>query len=389
MNYNFDTLIDRFGTSCVKYDMFEEKGLAADTLPLWVADMDFEAPPAVRNRLKEIAEQNVYGYTYASDGYKETVLSWFDRRFNWRPDVDSMFQTPGVVFGITVSLLAYTNEGDKVLIQEPVYHPFRNTIQTNKREVVSNPLKLINGRYEIDFDLFEKQIKDEDVKMFVLCSPHNPVGRVWTTDELQQMGDICLKHEVVIVSDEIHADFVFPGHKHHMFTSVDPRFKEITVSCTAASKSFNLAGLDCSNIFVENESMREAFSSVMSQVHISGANMMGLAATEAAYQDGEAWLDQLLVYLAQNVATVRGFLKAQLPEVKLIEPDGTYLLWLDFRELGLTQDELNTLLLQEAKVWLNDGAIFGAGGEGFMRMNVACQRSIVQEALERITKVIR
>ena len=227
------------------------------------------------------------------------------------------------------------------------------------------------------------------MKLFVLCSPHNPVGRVWTVEELRRLAEICLAHDVIVVSDEIHADFVFDGHKHTIFAQLGETFADRAVICTAASKTFNLAGLNCSNIFISNEDLRNQFIKKQNELHISGSNMMGLAATEAAYAEGAEWLDQLLVYLTQNVATVRGFLKARLPEVKLIEPEGSYLLWLDFRELGLNQEELNTLLMKDAGVWLNDGALFGAGGEGFQRMNVACPRAIVKEALERIEAAIR
>lgn len=388
MAINFDAIINRHNTNCLKYDLLAERGLTDDTIPLWVADMDFQAPPAVSRRLREIAEHNIYGYSFASEQYRNSVLSWFKRRFDWDADAKTMLQTPGVVFAVSMAIQAYTKEGDGVLIQEPVYHPFRATIQDNRRELVVNPLRLTDGRYEIDFEDMERKIIDQGVKLFILCSPHNPVGRVWTEAELRRMGEICLKYDLIVVSDEIHADFVFEGHVHTIFSRLGERFADRSIICTAGSKTFNLAGLNCSNIFIQNEDLRNAFIKKQSEVHVSGSNLMGLAATEAAYSEGEEWLDQLKVYLSQNIATVRGFLNARMPEVKLIEPEGTYLLWLDFRELGLSQDDLNTLLMKDAKVWLNDGAIFGAGGEGFQRMNVACPRALVKEALERMAKAI-
>lgn len=384
MNFNFDQVVERIGTDCVKYDMFQSRGLSEDTIPLWVADMDFPAPAAVRDRLVAIAEQNIYGYTFASDSYKNSVLSWFDRRFDWQVAADSLIVVPGVVFAVSTSILAFTEVGDGVMIQEPVYHPFRAAIESNERRTVVNPLQLVDGHYEIDFEDFEQKIKDEAVKLFVLCSPHNPIGRVWTQAELQRMGEICLKQGVKIVSDEIHADFVYGDRKHYIFSSLDPRFKEVTVTCTAASKSFNLAGLACSNIFVENPKMRAAFSLVMNQLHVGGSNMMGLAATAAAYDEGEAWLDQLLIYLTQTVSMIRGFLKSHMPDIKLIEPEGTYLLWLDFSALGIDQENLNEILLKDAKVWLHSGTVFGQSGEGFFRMNIACPRATIREALDRI-----
>lgn len=384
MIYSFDRLIGRQGTDCVKYDMLEERGLAADTIPLWVADMDFQAPPAVSRSLANIAEQNIYGYTFVSDNYRQSVLNWFGRRFDWRADPGSLMVVPGVVFAVSTSILAYTQEGDGVLIQEPVYHPFRAAIESNSRRTVVSELQLVDGHYEIDFEDFERKIRDEAVKLFVLCSPHNPVGRVWTREELLRIGEICLKHGVVVVSDEIHADFVYGEHKHRVFASVDPRFKDMTVTCTAASKTFNLAGLACSNIFIENEQMRADFKVVMNQMHVGGSNMMGLAATCAAYNEGEEWLDQLLVYLTQTVSMVRGFLKNHMPDIKLIEPEGTYLLWLDFSALGIDQESLNELLLKDAKVWLHAGTVFGQAGERYFRMNIACPRATVREALTRI-----
>lgn len=388
MQYNFDTPIERRNTDCVKYDMMEKYGVPEGTLAMWVADMDFQAPPAVRERLTEVAEFNLYGYTFASQRYKSAVTNWFKRRFSWDANPEHMLQTPGVVFAIAMSLQAYTEVGDAILIQEPVYHPFRITIEDNKRETIVNPLRLVNGRYEIDFEDMEQKIVDNDVKLFVLCSPHNPVGRVWTETELRRMGEICQKHDVLVVSDEIHADFVCPGKQHLIYAQLGEAFADQAIICTAASKSFNLAGLCCSNIFIANPELRERFQAKQDAVHIGGANAMGMFATEAAYTEGEAWLDQLRVYLAQNVATVRGFLAARLPEVKLVEPDGTYLLWLDFRELGLKPDELNALLINEAGVWMNEGSSFGESGAGFMRMNVACPRATVQEALERIAAAI-
>ncbi len=389
MIFNFDTTTKRSNTDCVKYDLFKERGLADDTIPLWVADMDFQAPPAVGARLAEMAEHNIYGYTFASENYKSAVTNWFKHRFGWEVDAGTMLQTPGVVFAVSLAIQTFTEEGDGVMIQEPVYHPFKSTIVDNNRRPVINPLKLEDGRYEMDFEDMKAKIEAEKVKLFVLCSPHNPVGRVWRREELARLAEICLAHDVLVVSDEIHADFIYDGYRHTIYAQLGEAFADRAIICTAASKTFNLAGLNCSNIFISNDDLRQRFMKSQSALHIGGSNMMGLAATEAAYSEGAEWLDQLLVYLSQNVATVRGFLKARLPEVKLIEPEGSYLLWLDFRELALSQEDLNTLLLKDARVWLNDGALFGTGGEGFQRMNVACPRALLKTALERIETAIR
>lgn len=388
MKYNFDEIIDRRNTDSVKYDLVEKSGKPADVLPLWVADMDFRTAPGIIERLSADAAFGIYGYSEGGEEYFRAVSGWYRERFGWHVKKEWLVQTPGVVFAINIAVRALTEEGDAVIIQQPVYYPFSAAIKNNGRKLVNNGLALRDGHYEIDFDDFEKKIVDNDVKLFILCSPHNPVGRVWTREELQRIGEICLAHKVKIVSDEIHSDFVYEGHKHHVFTTVDPAFEEISIVCTAPSKTFNLAGLQVSNIFIPNQQMREAFEKQMQQIGYGGINLIGLHACQAAYETGKEWLEELKTYLKGNLDFVREYLEKNLSAIKLVEPEGTYLIWLDCRGLGLPEEELEHLIVQEAKLWLDAGAMFGAAGEGFERVNIACPRAVVKEAMERLNKAV-
>ncbi len=388
MKFDFDTIIERRGTNSLKYDFAQERGKSDDLLPLWVADMDFQTAPAVRDRLEQVAKHGVFGYSEGKPEYFRAVSKWYKENFQWNVEPDWLVKTPGVVFAIASAIHAFTKEGEGVLIQQPVYYPFSEVIFDNHRKMVNNPLKLEDGHYQIDFEDFEEKIKTNDVKLFLFCSPHNPVGRVWTEAELQRLGDICLKYGVIVVSDEIHSDFVYPGHQHRVFASLSSEYADITVTCTAPSKTFNLAGLQISNIFISNSDLRNKFKSAINAQGYSQVNLMGLTACQAAYEDGEEWLKQLKKYLAGNLLYVREFLKEQLPKVKLIEPEGTYLLWLDFRELGLTEEEREDLIVNRAKLWLDSGAIFGEIGEGFERVNIACPRVILMQAMNQLAQAL-
>ena len=288
-----------------------------------------------------------------------------------------------------MAIRAFTEEGDAVLLQQPVYYPFSETILDNHRKLVNNPLKLENGHYEIDFNDFERKIAENHVKLFLLCSPHNPVGRVWKEWELRKLGEICLRYGVLVVSDEIHADFTYGNNKHLVFASLSPEIADITITCTAPSKTFNLAGLQTSNIFISNRERKHKFKAQIAAAGYSQLNTMGLAACQAAYEGGEEWLEQLKVYLKGNLDFTREFLKARLPEIKLIEPEGTYLIWLDFRTLGLTEEELEDLIVNRARLWLDSGAIFGKDGEGFERINIACPRATLERALTQLELAIK
>ena len=388
MKYNFDEIVDRRNTDCLKYDFAAERGKPADVLPLWVADMDFKTAPGIIERAVADAALGIYGYTESKGAYFQAVASWYREYFGWNVERKWLVKTPGIVFAIGVAIQALTEPGDGVLIQQPVYYPFSEVIRDSGRKLVNNALVLRDGRYEIDFADFERKIAQEQVKLFVLCSPHNPVGRVWTPEELHRMGEICLQYGVRVVSDEIHSDFVYEGRKHCVFPTVDDAFRDICIVCTAPSKTFNLAGLQVSNIFIPNEQIRKAFRRQLSAVGYSQANMIGLHACQAAYETGREWLEELKVYLKGNLDYVRAYLTEHLSEIRLIEPEGTYLLWLDFRALGLTEERLEHLIVHEAKLWLDSGAIFGAAGEGFERINIACPRAVLREALERLRRAV-
>ena len=389
MSYNFDEIIDRRNTDCLKYDFAVERGKPADVLPLWVADMDFRTAPHIIEKAVADASLGIYGYTESKDDYFQAVANWYSTYFDWNVEKKWLVKTPGIVFAIGLAIKALTKEGDGVMIQQPVYYPFSEVIKDNDRKLVINALVLRNGHYEIDFEDFEQKIIQEQVKLFVLCSPHNPVGRVWTKEELQKIGEICLKYGVKVVSDEIHSDFVYGDRKHYVFTTVDPGFEEISIVCTAPSKTFNLAGLQASNIFIPNVQIRKAFLKQMSAIGYSQLNMIGLHACKAAYETGREWLEELKVYLKGNLDFVREYLEQNLPQIKLIEPEGTYLIWLDCRALGLPEAKLEHLIVHEAKLWLDSGAIFGKDGEGFERINIACPRAILEEACKRLCRAVQ
>ena len=388
MPVDFDTVPNRRGTNCFKYDFAREMGMPEDVLPLWVADMDFPTAPAVLERLHALAEHGILGYTGVKDAYFSAVHNWYAQRFGWETQRSWLVTTPGVVFAIAIAIRAFTQKGDAILIQQPVYYPFADKVTENDRQLVVNPLILKNGRYEMDFADMERKIADNHVKMLLLCSPHNPVGRVWTKEELLRVGEICQKHGVLVVSDEIHADFTYAGHTHRVFASVKSEFADFTITCTAPSKTFNLAGLQNSNIFIPNRQLRHAYKKELSACGCGGTNCMGMAACQAAYEAGADWLEQLKQYLAGNLAYIRQFLREKLPDIALIEPEGTYLVWLDLRKLGLTEQQQRQLIVQDAKLWLDTGTLFGQGGEGFERINIACPRATIEQAMQRLERAV-
>jgi cystathionine beta-lyase len=384
MNYNFDEIIERRGTDSLKYDFARERGMPEGLLPLWVADMDFKSPPAVLKALEEASRRGLFGYSMPGDAYYEALRGWFLRRFQYEIDRGWVVQSPGVVFALAAAVRAFTEEGGGVLIQRPVYYPFTNVIRANNREIINNPLRLEDGAYHIDFEDFERKIAQNNVKLFILCSPHNPVGRVWRREELSRMGEICLKHGCCVAADEIHCDFVFPGREHTVFAGISPEFAENTLLCTAPSKTFNLAGLQISNIVIPNKELRRRFQREIRKTGYDEPSLFGLAACRAAYESGEEWIGALLEYLTGNLDFLREFLREKLPRVKLIEPEGTYLIWLDFRDFGLSARELDDQIVNRAGLWLDGGTMFGAEGAGFQRVNIACTRSLLEEALSRL-----
>ena len=387
--YDFDRIIDRRDTDSIKYDFAVEFGLPADALPMWVADMDFAAPPQVVAAARRAVDHGIFGYTGVKRDYYDAVTGWFTRRFGWMPEQDWVVYTPGVVFALSMAVRALTEPGDAVLIQPPVYRPFYQMVEKNGRRLVYSPLNYVNGRYAMDFDGFERAVEAHNVKMYILCSPHNPVGRVWTVEELRRVGDICRRHGVAVVSDEIHCDFTWPDHPHTPFIAAVPELRERTVLCTAPSKTFNLAGLQVSNLFIPDEAMRKAVQAEIERTGWSGLNNVGLAACKAAYREGDDWLDALKDYLRGNVAFLRDYLRERLPMLKLVEPEGTYLAWLDCSALGLAPRDLHDLVANKARLWLDDGDIFGPEGEQFQRIVLACPRATLREGLDRLADAIQ
>jgi len=388
--FSFDTIIERRGTDSIKYDLAAKRGLPEDILPLWVADMDFLSPPQVLEAIEERCRHGIFGYSdIMDDSYFKALSKWYSERFGWQLSPEWLVKAPGVVFAINMAIRALTKEGDAVLVQQPVYYPFSDSVLANGRKLVVSELIYSGGKYSIDFKDFEEKIVKERVKLFILCSPHNPVGRVWTLEELSAIGEICLKHGVKVVSDEIHADFVYPGYRHQVFAAISPELSDITVTCTAPTKTFNLAGLQISNIFISNPEIRERFRQEIRRTGYTQPNVMGLVACKAAYEHGAQWLDELIVYLASNLEYVREFLAREIPQVRLVEPEGTYLVWLDLRELGLSDRELDDLMINKAKLWLDAGTMFGSGGEGFQRVNIACPRSILERAMTQLKDAVK
>jgi len=386
MNYSFDEIIDREGTACVKWDLRDKVFGNPDVLPMWVADMDFKTPEFITDAIIQRANHAVYGYSYRADGYFTSLINWMQLHHGWAIERDWILHTPGVVPLLYMATLAFTEPGDNILIQTPVYPPFFDAVLKNNRQLVFNPLILKGNRYEIDF--IDLDLKLAECKMMIISNPHNPVSRVWTKDELLEIGRLCLKHKVLLISDEIHCDLVLSNYKHIPTASLSPEIADNTLTCLASSKTFNTAGLSTSNVVVSNPVLRARLDKTIQSVHIDAGNLFGAVASEAAYAFGEEWHKQLIAYLEDNVELIRSFLSEKLPAIKLIEPEATYLLWLDFRELGLSQPDLVNLLIHKAGLGLNDGTAFGADGIGFMRINIGCPRSMLLDGLQRLEKAL-
>ena len=388
MHFDFDKVIDRKGTASVKHDLVEKNGYPEDVLPMWVADMDFEAPPCVLEAMEKRLRHGIFGYSFPEDGYQEAVCGWFRRRFDWPVEPEWIVQTPGVVFAVSAAVRVMTQPGESVLVQTPVYYPFFDCVERNGRKLVTSELKYENGRYRVDYDAMERKIVEEQVKLLILCSPHNPICRVWSLEELQTVGNICRKHGVRVVADEIHCDFVQPGYEHIPFVKACPELAEDTVVCTAPSKTFNLAGLQVSNLLIPGEKLREAYREELSRIHCTSVNCLGMVACRAAYEGGEEWLEACKAYMNENLRYVRDYLKAHLPQIRLVEPEGTYFAWLDCSGLGLNKDQLDELIVHKAKLWLDTGSIFGESAAQFQRVVLACPRSVVMQAMENLRTAV-
>ncbi|MFC2164390.1 MalY/PatB family protein [Acidobacteriota bacterium] len=388
MNYDFDEILKRSGTNSMKWDSAERRVGVTDVLPMWVADMDFKSPKTVIDALRQRVNHGVYGYTEKPSSTYEAVISWQKKRFKWDVKREWIVFTPGVVMALCMAIQAYTRPGDKVIIQPPVYYPFFDIIQANNRVVLNNPLKIEENRYVMDLDHLVKAI-DEKTKMMILCSPHNPAGRVWTKEELVQLSRICQEKGIILVSDEIHADLVMKGHTHIPAATLSEESADFIVTCNAPTKTFNLPGLEMAYAIIPDKKLRHLFKKPLTQTGLFLSNMFGIVALEAAYNQGEEWLEQLLDYLQGNYEFLLSFVKDNLHRVTVFPLEGTYLVWLDFQKYDLTDSVLRDLLLKEAKVWLGDGPRFGPGGEGFQRINIACPRETLRKGLAQIARALK
>ncbi len=383
MKYNFSTLPARENTNSVKYDLRGEIFGKKDIIPLWVADMDFPVPPPVKDALEERMSHPFYGYTFRSSEYYSSISDWIKKIHGWQIENDWICFSPGVVPALNFCTMAFTSPGDEIVVQPPVYFPFFAAITDHGREIIHNELTLENGKYRIDFKALRSQVTPK-TKMFFLCNPHNPVGRSWTRDELKELGDFCLERDILLISDEIHSDLVLPGYKHTPMASISDDIAGITITCMAPSKTFNLAGFYTSSIIISNEELRSKFRKVTSSLHIEGGNIFGAVASEAAYRKGAEWREELLTYVNGNIEYLMDYCSTHLHPLKTIRPEATYMVWIDCRELGLGAEETASFFIEQAGVGLNQGSMFGPGGEGFMRINVACPRAVLTKALEQI-----
>ena len=384
MNYDFDTVTDRKNTNAIKYDLAKKRGKPEDAVSLWVADMDFPTAPCIQKAVAEKAAHGIWGYSRPDNRYYDALKKWYKERHNFEVQNEWVVNTPGVCFALATAVKAFTKEGESVLIQKPVYYPFFNIINSLQRKVVNSSLILKNNHYEIDFDDFERKIVQENVKMFILCSPHNPGGRVWTKQELQKISEICLAHNVLVVSDEIHSDITFGSNVHTVYGSLSEQALKNSIICTAPSKSFNLAGLQFSNIFIADEKLRKAFSKELDKTGYDEPSVFGIVAATAAYSEGADWFDSVKSYIWENILFAKKYIEENASQIKVLVPEGTYLLWLDFSETGLSDSEINDRVLNKAKVWLDSGCMFGKEGEKFQRINCATPRIILEDALKRI-----
>ena len=386
MKYDFDKIIPRRGTNSVKWDVAKEDGV----IPMWVADMDFQAAPCIRQALKERMDHGVFGYTLVPNSYYESIISWFDRRHQWHIERDWIIYTSGVVPAISAIIKALTEPGDKVLVQTPVYNCFFSSIRNNGCSTAENALVRKGNSYEIDFDDFEKQAADEKTKVFLLCNPHNPAGRVWTPEELSRMNDICLKHGVQVISDEIHCELVMPGYKFTPFAAVSKACQDNCITTNSPTKSFNIAGLQIANIITNNDTIKRKIDRAININEVCDVNPFGVIALQAAYNEGESWIDQLNLYLWENYKVLKDFFQEHLPKLKVLKLEGTYLVWIDISATDLKADELTNELLQQGKVMVNSGTLYGkTTGVDYLRLNIAMPRSLMLEALQRIAQVLQ
>lgn len=388
MKYSFDKIVNRKDTCSLKWDFCGERFGRSDILPMWVADMDFESPAEIKEAIIKRAQHGVFGYTGVPDRLNYAFTSWMKRRNGWDIDQAWILHTPGVVTSVNNAVLAYTKVGDKILLQTPIYYPFFSSILDNGRVLATNSLVNRDGHFEIDFVDFEAKLAD-GVKMFILCSPHNPIGRVWTEDELNNIAELCVKYSVLVVSDEIHSDIIYKGHKHISLAMASDKVKDNSITCFSPTKTFNLAGLSESVVIIPNEGLRKMFQNNLRNTGAGMLNIFGQVAAEAAYTYDEPWLEELLAYLTNNLEFLTDYFRERIPEIKVIKPEGTYLAWLDCRELPIKAEKLKEFFVFKAGVGMNDGAQFGKEGSGYQRINFACPRELLQEGLQRIERALK
>ncbi len=388
MTYNFDEIIPREGTDTLKYDARKRYFGTEDVLPMWVADMDFRTPDFIVNAMKKRLEHEVFGYTLKPDSLYEAVIGWMQRRHGWKVEKDWILFTPGVVPAFNMCIQAYSKPGEKIILQSPVYYPFFWGVELNKRAMLNNQLVRKGDRYEMDLDDLRKKI-DSTTKAMLFCHPHNPVGRVWNREELMELAKICIENNIVMISDEIHSDLIFDGYKHIPYAMLGKEMEQQSITCIAPSKTFNVAGLATSAVIIPNPALRQKFTDVVESLHIAGGNIFGAVAMEAAYARGDEWLSQALKYITGNVDYLEDFVSQNLPQVKVIRPEGTYMAWLDFSRLNLSDPDLKRFMIEKAKLGFNHGPTFGPGGEGFQRINLGCPREIVKEATKRLKEAIK
>lgn len=388
MQYNFDEIIDRSNTDCVKWDKMKALFGRDNLIPLWVADMDFKSPPAIIEALQERVKHGVFGYTLPSEEYTRSIVNWLDKHHQWKVDSRHINFVPGVVKGFAFAIDEFTGKGDKIIIQPPVYHPFRIVTRSLGREVVNNPLLLENGRYRMDFDGLRAIASDEKCKMLILCSPHNPGGRVWSADELKELADICYRNNILVVSDEIHSDMALEGHCHIPFAKVSSEAEAISLTLMAPSKTFNIAGIVSSFAVIPNKEIRKRYLAYLEPRELQQGTLFAFAATRAAYEECDDWLRQMLEYVEGNIRFVDRFLQEHIPSIQAMIPEASFLVWLDCRKLNLSQRELVSLFVNKAGLALNDGTVFGREGEGFMRLNVGTSRRILEQALNNLKNAV-
>ena len=388
MKYEFDKVIDRKEHHSAKWNEMGNKFGTDDLIPMWIADMDFKTAPEIIESMREKLEHGIFGYVNRTDEYYKTACNWLHKRHGWDISTENITYSPGVVPALSIIIQEFTKTGDKIIIQSPVYYPFSNVIEENNREIVLNPLKETErGYYEMDYDHLIS--KTDDVKFLILCNPHNPVGRVWKKEELEKLGKICFERGIKVISDEIHSDLILKESKHVPFASLGKEFEENTITCFAPTKTFNIAGLYSSFIVFPNFNDKDIFEEALGRIDLKRNNSFSLVATMAAYEKGEAWLEQLLVYLEENIDYMIGYIKENIPKIKVRKPEGTYLVWLDFRDYGFSKDELGRKMIEEAKIAFDDGLWFGKEGEGFQRINIACPRVMIEDVLKRLETVFK